>query len=574
MIRLPRQSAAVARARRRRGRAVLGAATAAILTAIVGVATAGPAAAAPAVPAAPAAAAHLAAPDLPAAPGCSFLDLGCHVQSLINPACLTPPTPGLPGTGWSGAATRRPSPLPASGNPFGPHATTTEYDQYGYAGLTWSDYDIGCLSPVPAIATTFGNLFLGMARVVLAFDNALHNWSVNSEWLSVLNPVVTTGERVMYQDLFAVWAGIALLVLALTVLWRARRADLAGTTAAVGWALFVLALVGVCYAYPLAPGRFTSRALASTIGAMDAGFVGQSPRTAQDALNAHASLMVSAVLYPGWAQGEFGDASSPTARTYGPQLFVNQALTWRQAAGTPQQIAATEKAEQARWQQAAARVKAANPVVYPYLQGSQGLERFGTGFETLLAALIVAGFDILCSLVVIVAMLAVLFTVVFLPALAVVGIHHDMRHLIIGLLSRVFSLLVSAVLWAAAAGLDAKAAQILLTNNLVLNPLPFVLLALLPIVLFILIRKVQGNRIVPRPVAAGLGLVGAYAWLRHGTAAGVAAGIRNTYNQEYNPSWHLHMHGGWPGPGGGWSGGQIPPNSLPPPQPPPLPGGG
>jgi hypothetical protein len=596
MTRLQQRPAPPPRLRPRWTRLLIGAGAAAALTVVLGVAAAGPAAAASTAPAKPASvsavasAAHLASPDQPAASSCFFLDISCNVKQLI-PQCKTPPTPDMPGLGWSGRIAGRPHPVPPQGNPWSPHSTTTEYDQYGYAGLGWTDYDVSCIDAVASIYTSVGNAFLDAAKVVLAFDSALHNWAVNSEWLVALNPVVTTGERVMYQDLFAVWAGVALLVLALTVMWRAHRGDLAATTAAVGWALFVLTLVGICYAFPLAPGKYTAQALSSTIGAMDAGFLGQSHVTAQQELNAHSSLMENAILYTAWAQGEFGDPTSAAARTYGPQLFVNQALTWHQATESSKQLTATIQAENNRWAQAASQIKSKDPIVYPNVQGSAGLIRVGAGVQALLCALIVAVFDILCSLVVVVAMLAVLFTVVFLPAVGVVGIHHDMRHLVTGLLSRVAGLLVAAVLWAAAAGVDVKASQILLSHDTNFGLLPFVLLAVLPFVLFILIRKVQGNRIIPRPIAIGAGLLGWWGFTRGATAAGVAAGMNNAYYQQANYNLHLHAYpggpggGGWlwgagPGPGGGGpGGGPLPPaggGMLPPPGggPLPPPGGG
>ena len=167
----------------------------------------------------------------------------------IFPSCKTPPAPQLPGTGTSGWFEGP----PAAGNPFTAHPAATEYQQYGYAGLHWSTYDLGCASffssgvtsPSAEVDTQVANWLLGAATDVIALDNTIHGWAVNSSWMSSLDPVVATSERTMYQSLFLVWAGVAIMVVGLTILGRAHRGDFASTASAIGWAFAVLALVGI-----------------------------------------------------------------------------------------------------------------------------------------------------------------------------------------------------------------------------------------------------------------------------------------------------------------------------------------
>src|SRR5262249_29366037 len=162
---------------------------------------------------------------------------------------------------------------------------------------------------------------------------------------------------------------------------------------------------------------------------------------------------------------------------------------------------------------------------YAYLQGTQSV-RTGVGFQTLLAALIVCGFDIFCSLVVVVAMTVVLFAVVAFPVLAVFGLHHGARHYVTGLGSKAGGMMVSGVLSPAAGGINAKAAQVLLARNANgISLMPIFVLLILPIVLFIIVRKIRAGRVIPRPVLAAAGLVAGNRLLRSGVAAGTAAGI-------------------------------------------------
>jgi hypothetical protein len=476
------------------------------------------------------------------------------ITSLFG-SCKTPPTPQLPGSGASGWFQQPPSAAPPAGSPFGPHATTTEYEQYGTAGLQFSTYDLGCLSnPVSnssvELDTTIGNWLLGGAKVVVAIDGAVHTWASSSKWQDALYPLVTGATRVVHDALFTPWAAVTLLILGITLAFRAIRSDIAGVLAATAWMVAVLGLVGVATANPTWLPRQTSALMSYTLNALDAGFIG--PGAQQAAASNHESLLTNTVLYSAWARGEFGSSTSQAARTYGPRLLQNEALSWSQAAASPQQIATTVKAEESRWSQAASSVQASDPQAYAYLQGTAG-GRASTGLLALAAALITCTFDIFASLVVVLAMLSVLVAVVMLPGLAAVGIHDRMRYLITGLASRVAGLLLSGILYAAAAGLDTRATAALLGQPLHMTPAgattPFVplqlallLLLLLPIVLWILVRKARGRRVVPRPIYYAASYLGLRRGLRRGTRRGAQVGTRAGLRDWYEGDRHLHLN--------------------------------
>ena len=83
------------------------------------------------------------------------------------PDCKDAPTAQLPGNGLTGFLDGKPDPLPAQGDPFAKNPTTSVYEQYGYAGLTWHTYDLGCggdLRDVNASTDTMiGNATLAFA---------------------------------------------------------------------------------------------------------------------------------------------------------------------------------------------------------------------------------------------------------------------------------------------------------------------------------------------------------------------------------------------------------------------------
>jgi len=484
-------------------------------------------------------------------------------------SCKTPPTPQPPGQGMSGWAEIKPAPPPAPAAAFGAHPASTEYVQYGYAGLVWSTYDQGCVDTNfgTMIDTSFGDLFMGGAKVIVAVDNTVHTWASGPSWMNALTPLVTGANGALYKALFVTWAAVALMIVGLSVILRAHRSDMPSALTLSAWALLIIGLVSGVVAAPAWAGQQASALMGSTLNALDAGFVG--PGGQANAAQAHDSLTVSSVLYPAWLRGEFGDPASPIAQQYGPQLFQAQALTWSQAAASPQQIAATDKAEEAKWGHIASQVQSASPQAYAAIQGNAN-SRIGAGVLALLTAAIVCGFDLIASLVVIVALLGVLAGVIMLPALGVVGMHHGMRHLITGLGSRILGMLINGVLYAAAAGVDQLATKTLLTQSILPQPLALLLLAVLPFALWMLLRKLRGRDAIPRVAkrAALLGL--GYATMRRGARRGAEDALA-----QHGPAGPSDMY--WTDP---WTwradAYTVPPVILPPPPPParPVNGGG
>jgi hypothetical protein len=407
----------------------------------------------------------------------------------------------------------------------GPAPASTEYDQYGYAGLSWVNYDQPCLVPnVGAdVETMLGDWGLGIAKVIVAADNTAHSWAADPAWMSAVIPIVTGSASTLYRALFLVWAGVALMTVAISVVFRAHRSDASGAVTLTAWAVLVIALVAAAAAAPGWAGQQAQSLMGSTLSALDSGFAG--PGSQASAGQAHDSLLVQSVLYPAWLRGELGNPDSATARQYGPVLLSDQALTWAQAAGTPARVAAITKTDQTAWAKAAAQVQKTDPESYSVLTGNS-MDRLGAGVLALVTALVVCTFDLIASMVVIGALLGVLAGTVMLPAVGAAGMHHRLRHLITGIGSRVLGMLLNAVLWAAAAGIDEVATRALLTQNILPLPMVLLLLAMLPAALWIVIRRLRGRRPVP-PLAKKLVMMGlGYRVLRRGARGGAQEGAQ------------------------------------------------
>ena len=516
------------------------------------------------------------------------------VSSLFGD-CKTPPTPQLPGQGAAGWFEQPPSPLPPAGSWFGPHPTSTEFDQLGTAGLSWSVYDQGCKadplnlvnSVNPDVDTEVGNWLLGAAKVLVAADGAVHTWASSSSWQRDLTPTIVSASHAVHQAIWTPWAVVVILLIVLFLLFRGMASDLPEVISAIAWALLVLTLVGGVTQYPQWASQQASGLMSGTLDALDAGFVG--PAAQRQAASAHVSLLTQDVLFPAWARGELGSDTSATARRNAAPLLADQALTWPAAAQSPAQIKAAERSEEAAWKKLAASIQQSDPVAYNSLKGAAG-GRIAAGVLGAFTAAVTCLFDILASLVVVVALLMVMGLAILLPGLAVVGIHPRMRHVIIGPASRVGGMLISAVMYATAAGVDARATGALLASPLsnshsVPPPLAILLLAALPVALLMTIRRMRNGRIVPRGAKlAAEFLIGRKA-LSQGVASGTQQGLRS-----YHAGNHVHLHGpfgGAGGPGGPgpiWrpsyrpphspAGPALPPGAAPPGQPPPPGTGG
>lgn len=466
-------------------------------------------------------------------------------------ACYNPPVPEAPGGGDSGWIEVKPSRPPATAPAFGPDPRSTEYTQYGYAGLWWSNYGQSCLVPnVSAdVETMLGNWEMGLAQVMVATDNTVHRWASDPTWMSVLTPVVSGASGALYRALFLTWAAAAALAVAISVMLKAHRSDTSAALTLAGWAVLVIGLVSAVTIAPAWAGQQAQAFMGSTISAMDAGFVG--PGGQASAADAHDSLLVDTILYPAWLRGELGDPSSATAQQYGPLLFEAQALTWAQASQSPARVAKIDTTDQAAWSQAATDIEKQDPQAYSALQGN-AMNRVGTGFLAIITAFITCTFDFIASLGVIAALLAVLGAVILLPAVGVVGMHHRMRHLVTNLGSKVFGMLINGVVWAAGAGVDQIATRALLEQSNLPLPLAILLLAVLPFALWMLMRSLRGRPAVPRIVRRALMLGLAHRMLR----GGVRRGVREALDDDDDP----------PDPPWSWT-----LNPMPPPPPPPLP---
>jgi hypothetical protein len=283
------------------------------------------------------------------------------------PDCKDAPLAERPGTGLPGALDPAPDPVPAEADPFADNPTTSLYEQYGYAGLSWHTYDLGCggsvRDPAAATDTMIGNLLLSAAVWLTAATNGLHNQVADpASYMAPLDRVVTAVTTRLHDAIWSPWGAVALLAVAALLLYHAMRGQLSAVVAGAGWALLVLAVLAAVTAYPSRAASFFDDTITTTIGSLQARTAGLHGTTTAgpDATRAQGALTVDRVFYDAWLRGQLGATDTTAARRWGPVLFQAGAVSWSEAAAAATPDAAKElterKAEQ--WSTTAAEVTA------------------------------------------------------------------------------------------------------------------------------------------------------------------------------------------------------------------------
>lgn len=387
------------------------------------------------------------------------------------PDCKQAPTPDVPGQGIAGFFSNSPDQPPATADPFTPDAKTTIYQQYGYAGLRWSTYDLGCgpdtmRNPDAVIGTAFANWVVQPALAVTALTGSVTEVAFNPTFLNVFDPVIEHVSTALHDNLFATWIPAVLALLGILLIWRANRASLATSAAAVGWALIVVILATALFRWPVAAGHAADLTVTRTLGTVVQKLDGRDEQV--DPGTAVASNVVDTILYKGWLAGTLGSADSKTAKKYGPALFKAQALTWAEARLLETDPDAGKKlleAKQDQWKDLAQRIKDEDPNAYEYLTGQRSDTRVGYAFLSLIATFLALPFLLVSALLLLGCFMIVRLAVMMFPAFATLGAFPHGRGLVTGLGRTVAAAVVNSIIFGIGAGVTVSVLGLLMAPS-------------------------------------------------------------------------------------------------------------
>ena len=388
------------------------------------------------------------------------------------PDCKDAPAPQRPGDGLPGFLDPAPDKPAPPADPFVPNATTSIYDQYGYAGLTWYTYDLGCggdlRDPGATSDNLIGNLSLSAATGGTALANGVHNRVARPQtYMAPLDSVVSTVSDRIKSAIWGPWGGVALLGVVVLLLWYSSSGRLSTVTRAAAWAILVLTVLAGVTQYPTRIAAFFDEAVTTTIGEVNAGTAGLSNLpSASDPAHAQGSLLVDRILYESWVRGELGSSTSPAAKKWGPTLFRESAFSYDEA----RQAQDPKRAQQLTDQKAqdfkatADEIQQQDPVAYLALQGKIN-GRAGVGFMTLVATIFTTLFRLVADIFMFTGLVMLRFLVMFFPAVAVLGIMSPMSSIVRRVANMAGASVVNVVAFAAGSAVHTTIISALLSNS-------------------------------------------------------------------------------------------------------------
>ena len=381
--------------------------------------------------------------------------------------CKEAPTPDSPGNGIAGFFAGKPDTLPPAGDPFAPGSSTTIYEQYGYAGLHWRTYDLGCgpdamRNPDAVIGTAVSNWIMLAPIALTALTGSLTEVAFHPTFLDSFDPVVERVSTGLHENLFASWIPIVLTILGASIIFMARRSAFASTAAAIAWALFVVILATALFRWPIVAGNAADDTVSATIGEAVGRLDGDSNGT--DPGVAVASQVHEAILYRAWVAGTLGSPDSAVAKKYGPDLFKSQALTWRESVEMqkdPEQGKKIIEEKKQKWTEVADKIKEVDPEAYENLTGERSETRVGYASLAAVGTFLSLPFLLLSALLMLGCFFIVRLAVMLFPAFAVLGAFPASRGLVTGLGRTVAAAIVNAIIFGVGAGVTVAVLGIL-----------------------------------------------------------------------------------------------------------------
>ena len=370
------------------------------------------------------------------------------------------------------------------GDPFADEPTASVYDTYGYGGLEWVNYDLGCgpdaaRDPAAAGLGAIANLTLDGIELGNAALTTVSRFATDPDTLSVLEPVQRVLAEAIGRNLFLPLFVMTALGTALWLAAKARHGDVALAASGSGWVL-ACAAIGIASAFwwntivPLIDdsiGAVQSAVTDSLNGISGGGCLPGETRPSGGQCAAPADAMAGALheatLYQTWKAGTFGRYDSPTADKYADDLFAASTLSWaeyEEVKGDSDARNDLLKEKQSEFDRIANAIEEEDPAAYQYLAGHKNGARLGYAAVGGIAFLVSSWFIAVANVLTVYALLVVRLVIVLLPLIVLVAGYYPARHRLTGVVNYAVAALIAALTMA-----PAGAAMVVFAGAL-LNP--------------------------------------------------------------------------------------------------------
>ncbi|MGH3351483.1 MAG: hypothetical protein ACRDPS_12535 [Nocardioides sp.] len=406
---------------------------------------------------------------------------------------------------------------------------------YGTSPQWWT-YDNGCTGQfVAGAGTSIGNIMLEISGILPNWSHALLNAVIGeNSFLKALDDPIVAASKAVTDGVWAPWVGVVLLLVAATVMIRARDGRFARAVTAAGWALGVLVVTSWLIQYPTESTELVDDGVRSATGMIATGFndgrtvpgVNDDKFGETDAVKAVDGQMdevVRSTQYRTWLSGAFGDPDSATAKKYGPRVFRSTHFSWQEydtyredPNGEGKQVL---EAKQDAFKKHAEAVKKSDPVAYEYFKGEHWSQRATTALVNLAVVVVVCGFLLVAGLAILLSFALIRLIVPFAPAAGVLFMLDHTRDAAVAMLKRVVGPLVMGPIYFLVALLLLRLDSAILTSSMWFV-LKLGLIAVLTVLAWRLTRPAAYG--IPIPGMGRLtSMLSSYVGARTGTEAGV-----------------------------------------------------
>ncbi|EME19370.1 putative membrane protein [Rhodococcus triatomae BKS 15-14] len=340
----------------------------------------------------------------------------------------------------------------------------TGYQTYGWAGLKWSTYDLGCgadlvRAPSAVGDTTLGNTFMTIGKSLAAaafwLDDQTKTGQAATE--AGVDPALAKFDQIIFsisngmRGIYGQWLGIGLVVVAAIVLWQAMKEDSAGVTrttafAAAGLALGALMVGAPQKALQVADDTFGSLITETQDQIFSVRF-GPDGNTLGAGSTDPRNVLIDQLYLDDWRRGWFGQ-NYPTddPAKLGPALRDSLAFSYdeqHEVKDDPTAQATLAAAKADKFRDIVSSLESEYQLSYHQFQGKDS-GRTSIGFMGMLKLAMPSLLWIGASMLKLTALMAIRFAVLFAPIWVPIAIAHG------GWLSRVMRMLASAYMWGVA----------------------------------------------------------------------------------------------------------------------------
>ncbi|GAB2688797.1 hypothetical protein GCM10027271_60020 [Saccharopolyspora gloriosae] len=390
--------------------------------------------------------------------------------------CKEPPSPERPQSGMVGAIDRAPLGTGVPGSP---------YDEFGYAGHVWHNYDLGCgpqgmMNPNALVDTWLGNELFNVSKNLVGATNGLHYALVNGNLMGPLDDLIATGTVALYDSVFTPWFGVAALVLAVLLFRYIWQGDLATIGKRTMWALAGLWFASATYLTPMIYTHALDEVVITGTSVVQSGFLQQVG--VGDATNSLPTELHEQVVYNNWLRGEFGAPDAPEAERFGPQLLRAQAWTKQEVEANADKGPATPKTD--AFTDVASQLQSTS--AYGYFQGKDG-SRVGAAMLSLVQGLAFASFQLMAKAAILLAQVLLRVLILAGPLIGLVAL---LNHQVLRAVGRIAgAAMLNVLVIAAMAGLHTWVLMWIFNGPTPFDVLLQILLAGLVTIVFIMIGK-------------------------------------------------------------------------------------